>query len=113
MKRYQLFRRNGDSPSSGISETRFHREFPDPEFRAHVRDPGMGSEKVIVNIISIIFLYVIMFMLNHSCFRFDPNVRIPKNKETENDRILFVKTCVLALMQKARIKLNPRNLYMV
>uniref|UniRef100_A0AC34FM19 Clusterin-associated protein 1 n=1 Tax=Panagrolaimus sp. ES5 TaxID=591445 RepID=A0AC34FM19_9BILA len=44
--------------------------------------------------------------------KFDPNTRIPKNKETEGDRILFVKTCVLALMQRARLKLNPRNLYM-
>uniref|UniRef100_A0AC34QUE8 Clusterin-associated protein 1 n=1 Tax=Panagrolaimus sp. JU765 TaxID=591449 RepID=A0AC34QUE8_9BILA len=44
--------------------------------------------------------------------KFDPNVRIPKVKETESDRILFIKSCILALMQKARIKLNPRNLYM-
>uniref|UniRef100_A0A7E4V0T6 Clusterin-associated protein 1 n=1 Tax=Panagrellus redivivus TaxID=6233 RepID=A0A7E4V0T6_PANRE len=44
--------------------------------------------------------------------KFDANARIPKKRDTEADRILFVKTCVLILMQKARIKLNPRNLYM-
>lgn len=33
--------------------------------------------------------------------------------DTEADRVLFVKSCVLTLIQKARVKLNPRNLYMV
>lgn len=33
--------------------------------------------------------------------------------DSEADRVLFVKSCVLTLIQKARVKLNPRNLYMV
>ncbi|KAI6217264.1 Clusterin-associated protein 1 [Aphelenchoides fujianensis] len=43
--------------------------------------------------------------------KFDPNYRIPKSIETEAERVLFVKSCVLALIQKARVKLNPKSLY--
>ncbi|CAD5218359.1 unnamed protein product [Bursaphelenchus okinawaensis] len=43
--------------------------------------------------------------------KFDPNYRVPKNIDTEQNRVLFVKTCVLAFIQKARVKINPKNLY--
>ncbi|CAD5224890.1 unnamed protein product [Bursaphelenchus xylophilus] len=43
--------------------------------------------------------------------KFDPNYRVPKNIDTEQNRVLFVKSCVLALVQKARVKINPKNLY--
>uniref|UniRef100_A0A914CCT9 Clusterin-associated protein 1 n=1 Tax=Acrobeloides nanus TaxID=290746 RepID=A0A914CCT9_9BILA len=43
--------------------------------------------------------------------RFDPNVRVPKLLDTESDRVIFIKTCVLSLIQKARVKLNPKKLY--
>jgi hypothetical protein len=38
---------------------------------------------------------------------------MPKSIQTEADRVLFIKACVLALVQKARVKLNPKNLYQV
>ncbi|KAI1724939.1 clusterin-associated protein-1 domain-containing protein [Ditylenchus destructor] len=43
--------------------------------------------------------------------KFDPNGRVPKAIDNEADRVIFIKTCVLALIQKARVKLNPKNLY--
>ncbi|MFH4975134.1 hypothetical protein AB6A40_001843 [Gnathostoma spinigerum] len=43
--------------------------------------------------------------------RFDSNSRIPSSIETEQDRVVFIKTVVLILYQKARLKLNPRKLY--
>uniref|UniRef100_A0A915APY9 Clusterin-associated protein 1 n=1 Tax=Parascaris univalens TaxID=6257 RepID=A0A915APY9_PARUN len=43
--------------------------------------------------------------------RFDPNSRLPAIVDTEQERVVFIKTAVLILLQKARIKLNPRKLY--
>uniref|UniRef100_A0A0N5BL73 Clusterin-associated protein 1 n=1 Tax=Strongyloides papillosus TaxID=174720 RepID=A0A0N5BL73_STREA len=43
--------------------------------------------------------------------KFDGTIKIKTNLEHENDRILFIKQCVVILLQKARIKMNPRNLY--
>ncbi|KAI6215856.1 Clusterin-associated protein 1 [Aphelenchoides besseyi] len=54
---------------------------------------------------------ILEWMVKKRVYAFDPNYRIPKSIETEAERVLFVKTCVLALIQKARVKLNPKNLY--
>uniref|UniRef100_A0A915E7U8 Clusterin-associated protein 1 n=1 Tax=Ditylenchus dipsaci TaxID=166011 RepID=A0A915E7U8_9BILA len=43
--------------------------------------------------------------------KFDPNARVPKAIDNEADRVIFVKSCVLSLIQKAKLKLNPKNLY--
>ncbi|VDK49960.1 unnamed protein product [Anisakis simplex] len=43
--------------------------------------------------------------------RFDPNCRISTMLDTEQERVIFVKSAVLILLQKARIKLNPKKLY--
>ncbi|CEF70282.1 Clusterin-associated protein 1 [Strongyloides ratti] len=43
--------------------------------------------------------------------KFDGDIKIKTNLEHESDRILFIKQCVIILLQKARIKMNPRNLY--
>ncbi|KAF7639862.1 hypothetical protein Mgra_00000782 [Meloidogyne graminicola] len=43
--------------------------------------------------------------------KFEPNIRLPKQLDNEQDRILFVKSIVLSLLQKAHVKLNPKNIY--
>uniref|UniRef100_A0A9J2PQG5 Clusterin-associated protein 1 n=1 Tax=Ascaris lumbricoides TaxID=6252 RepID=A0A9J2PQG5_ASCLU len=43
--------------------------------------------------------------------RFDPNSHLPTILDTEQERVVFIKTAVLILLQKARIKLNPKKLY--
>uniref|UniRef100_A0A0K0DWL5 Clusterin-associated protein 1 n=1 Tax=Strongyloides stercoralis TaxID=6248 RepID=A0A0K0DWL5_STRER len=43
--------------------------------------------------------------------KFDGDIKIKTNLEHESNRILFIKQCVIILLQKARIKMNPRNLY--
>ncbi|KAK0405784.1 hypothetical protein QR680_018193 [Steinernema hermaphroditum] len=43
--------------------------------------------------------------------RFDPTARLNFNLENQGERVLFVKTVVLLLLQRARVKLNPRKLY--
>ncbi|KHN73587.1 Clusterin-associated protein 1 [Toxocara canis] len=43
--------------------------------------------------------------------RFDPNTRVSTILDTEQERVIFIKSVVLILLQKARIKLNPKKLY--
>uniref|UniRef100_A0A914WEN0 Clusterin associated protein 1 n=1 Tax=Plectus sambesii TaxID=2011161 RepID=A0A914WEN0_9BILA len=43
--------------------------------------------------------------------RYDPDSDIPMVLDTEQDRVIFVKTAALFLVQKARIKVNPKKLY--
>uniref|UniRef100_A0A915IM93 Clusterin-associated protein 1 n=1 Tax=Romanomermis culicivorax TaxID=13658 RepID=A0A915IM93_ROMCU len=43
--------------------------------------------------------------------RFDPDHDISLQIETEQDRIIFIKTICLFLLQKARLKINPKKLY--
>ncbi|KJH47960.1 hypothetical protein DICVIV_05936 [Dictyocaulus viviparus] len=44
--------------------------------------------------------------------RFDANVTLSAEQTaTEKDRVLFIKQAVLLLLQKARLRLNPRKLY--
>jgi len=50
-------------------------------------------------------------LLEWTVRKFDPNSRIPKAIDTETDRVIFVKSCVVALIQKAHVWPNPKNLY--
>lgn len=43
--------------------------------------------------------------------KFEPNIRLPKQLDSEQERVLFVKSVVLSLLQKAHVKLNPKNVY--
>ncbi|CAK5092257.1 unnamed protein product [Meloidogyne enterolobii] len=43
--------------------------------------------------------------------KFEPNIRLPKQMDSEQERVLFVKSVVLSLLQKAHVKLNPKNVY--
>uniref|UniRef100_A0A1I7YFV1 Calponin-homology (CH) domain-containing protein n=1 Tax=Steinernema glaseri TaxID=37863 RepID=A0A1I7YFV1_9BILA len=45
--------------------------------------------------------------------RFDPTARLSFNLENQGERVLFIKTVVLLLLQRARVRLNPRKLYQV
>ncbi|XP_066933822.1 clusterin-associated protein 1-like [Clytia hemisphaerica] len=43
--------------------------------------------------------------------RYDPNTDIPMDVDTENDRVLFIKSVAQFMMTKAHIKLNTKKLY--
>uniref|UniRef100_A0A0N4ZGJ2 Clusterin-associated protein 1 n=1 Tax=Parastrongyloides trichosuri TaxID=131310 RepID=A0A0N4ZGJ2_PARTI len=43
--------------------------------------------------------------------KFDGDLKMKTNLEHENDRILFIKQCVMIMLQKGRIRMNPKNLY--
>uniref|UniRef100_A0A914H8Z4 Clusterin-associated protein 1 n=1 Tax=Globodera rostochiensis TaxID=31243 RepID=A0A914H8Z4_GLORO len=43
--------------------------------------------------------------------KFDSNARLPRQLDNEADRVLFIKGVVLALLQKAHVRLNPKHLY--
>lgn len=47
----------------------------------------------------------------HHHIRYDPDYDLPLVIETEQDRVIFIKTAALFMIQKARIKVNPKKLY--
>lgn len=49
----------------------------------------------------------------HLSFRYDPQISIPLVIDTEQERAFFIKSATYYIMQKSRIKLNPKKLYMV
>ncbi|RWS08918.1 Clusterin-associated protein 1-like protein, partial [Dinothrombium tinctorium] len=46
------------------------------------------------------------------CYRYDPSIDIPLEIETEQDRVIFIKTCAQLVATKAYIKLNTKKLYL-
>ncbi|KFM58702.1 Clusterin-associated protein 1-like protein, partial [Stegodyphus mimosarum] len=44
--------------------------------------------------------------------RYDPNAELPDDIDTEQDRVIFIKSIVQFMATKAYIKLNARKLYM-
>ncbi|VDO16341.1 unnamed protein product [Brugia timori] len=44
--------------------------------------------------------------------RYDAQISIPLVIETEQERAFFIKSATFYILQKARIKLNPKKLYM-
>ena len=43
--------------------------------------------------------------------RFEPNADIPTDTDTEQDRVMLVRSVVQFMATKAHIKLNPKKLY--
>ncbi|XP_068717617.1 clusterin-associated protein 1 homolog [Montipora capricornis] len=43
--------------------------------------------------------------------RYDPNVELPSDVDTEQDRVLFIKSLAQFMATKAHIKLNTKKLY--
>lgn len=43
--------------------------------------------------------------------RFDPDYDLPLTIDSEQDRVIFIKTAALFFVQRARIKVNPKKLY--
>merc|ERR1711865_122494 len=43
--------------------------------------------------------------------RYDPNIELPDDISTEQDRVAFLRTACQIMATKARIKLNPKRLY--
>lgn len=50
-------------------------------------------------------------VLGWLCKRYDPNVEIPEDVSTEQDRVMFIKAVAKFLAIKAGLKLNPKKLY--
>lgn len=44
--------------------------------------------------------------------RYDPNIEVPSEIDTEQDRVIFIKSIAQIMVTKANIKLNTRKLYM-
>ena len=45
-------------------------------------------------------------------FRYDPNAALPTDTDTEQDRVIFIKSIAQFMATKAHIKLNTKRLYM-
>ena len=50
-------------------------------------------------------------LLKYLVLLYEPSVILPLDTDTEQDRVLFVKSVVQFLAEKADIKMNPRKLY--
>lgn len=46
-------------------------------------------------------------------YRYDAQISLPLVIDTEQERALFIKSATFYILQNARIKLNPKKLYMV
>ncbi|XP_067128475.1 clusterin-associated protein 1 [Centruroides vittatus] len=44
--------------------------------------------------------------------RYDPNIEVPSEIDTEQDRVIFIKSIAQIMVTKANIKLNTKKLYM-
>ncbi len=44
-------------------------------------------------------------------YRYDPHISIPESINSETARVQFLVAIASAMASKARVKLNPRNLY--
>ena len=64
--------------------------------------------------------YLLLHLCSFDCFvdilqwltqRYDPSIDIPKERATESDRVVFLKTVASAIHDKAQIKLNTKKLY--
>ncbi|CAJ0587536.1 unnamed protein product, partial [Mesorhabditis spiculigera] len=51
-------------------------------------------------------------LLEWIVLRYEPNALMSTKCSTEQERVIFIKSAVLLLIQNARIKLNPKKLYM-
>ncbi|GAB6020260.1 Clusterin-associated protein 1 [Chamberlinius hualienensis] len=50
---------------------------------------------------------ILIWLLN----RYEPNINIPTDIDTEEDRIIFIRSAVKFMSSKAHVKLNPSKLY--